>query len=176
MCSSDLPNDAILRFASVWKSYGVGRAVDDISFELTEGEVLTLLGPSGCGKTTTLRIAVGLEHAGGGEVWLNGRLVDAPGHGVFVPTHHRDIGMVFQSYAVWPHMTVFQNVAYPLKVRRRSASEIREAVTKALNLVGLESFRDRPGTKLSGGQQQRVAVARGLVLDRKSTRLNSSHT
>ena len=77
--------------------------------------------------------------------------------------HHRDIGMVFQSYAVWPHMTVFQNVAYPLKVRRRSASEIREAVTKALNLVGLESFRDRPGTKLSGGQQQRVAVARGLV-------------
>jgi ABC-type Fe3+/spermidine/putrescine transport system ATPase subunit len=157
------PNDAILRFASVWKSYGVGRAVDDISFELTEGEVLTLLGPSGCGKTTTLRIAVGLEHAGGGEVWLNGRLVDAPGHGVFVPTHHRDIGMVFQSYAVWPHMTVFQNVAYPLKVRRRSASEIREAVTKALNLVGLESFRDRPGTKLSGGQQQRVAVARGLV-------------
>lgn len=155
--------DRILHMEGIQKVYGSSVAVENTTLELFAGEILTLLGPSGCGKTTTLRLAIGLERATKGRIWFRDRLVDAPEQRVFVPTDKRDMGMVFQSYAIWPHMDVFGNVAYPLRVRRRKADEIRREVEKALDLVGLSGFENRPGTKLSGGQMQRVAVARGLV-------------
>ncbi len=159
------PAASLLKLKAVRKSYGAGAAaVQGIDLDLAPGEILTLLGPSGCGKTSTLRIAIGLERATSGEVWLNGRLVDAPAQKIFVPPERRNMGMVFQSYAIWPHMTVFDNVAYPLRSRRRPAAEIKAEVDRLLALVGLGSFADRPGTKLSGGQQQRVAIARGLAV------------
>ncbi len=157
------PKDRILHMEGIQKVYGTSVAVENTSLELFAGEILTLLGPSGCGKTTTLRLAIGLERATKGRIWFKDRLVDAPEDRVFVAPDKRDMGMVFQSYAIWPHMDVFGNVAYPLRVRRRKADEIRREVEKALDLVGLAGFENRPGTKLSGGQMQRVAVARGLV-------------
>jgi iron(III) transport system ATP-binding protein len=126
---------------------------------------VTLLGPSGCGKTTTLRMVAGLERASAGRISIGDRPVSDPGAGVFVPPEDRGLGVVFQSYAIWPHMTVFENVAYPLRVRRRSSAEIRQQVTAALRLVEMESFADRPSPALSGGQQQRVAIARALVFE-----------
>ena len=155
--------DTVLRFESVRKTYGEFIAVKGSSFSLKRGEILTLLGPSGCGKTTTLRMAIGLERASEGRIWFDDRLVDCVAERIFVPPEKRQMGMVFQSYAIWPHMNVFDNVAYPLKARGRPAAEIREAVHKVLDLVGLREFEQRSSTKLSGGQQQRVAVARALV-------------
>jgi iron(III) transport system ATP-binding protein len=140
-------------------------AVDDVSFDVEDGELLVLLGPSGCGKTTTLRMIAGLEEPDAGEVWLGSRVVSSSTRNLFVPTEKRNIGMVFQSYAIWPHMTVFENVAYPLRVRRRSRSVIREKVTQALDLLGLQGLENRPATQLSGGQQQRVALARAIVFE-----------
>ncbi len=139
------------------------RAVEDVSFTVEEGRFYTLLGPSGCGKTTTLRCIAGLERPEGGEITVDGRIVS--GAKVFVPPHERSIGMVFQSYAIWPHMNVFENVAYPLRVAkpRPSGAEIKRAVEEALTLVGLEGLNDRPAPQLSGGQQQRLAFARALV-------------
>jgi iron(III) transport system ATP-binding protein len=147
----------------VQKRYGSVLALESTDLDLCRGEILTLLGPSGCGKTTTLRLAIGLERATSGKIWFKDRLVDAPESKVYVSPEKRDMGMVFQSYAIWPHMDVFGNVAYPLKIRHRKADEIRQEVEKVLDLVGLAGFANRPGTKLSGGQMQRVAVARGLV-------------
>ncbi|MCS0503726.1 ABC transporter ATP-binding protein [Ancylobacter mangrovi] len=156
--------DALLSLRGVRKSYGgVAVAVEGVDLDLAPGEILTLLGPSGCGKTSTLRIAIGLERASDGEVWLGGQLVDAPARRIFVPPERRNMGMVFQSYAIWPHMSVFENVAYPLQARRRPAAEIKAEVDRLLDMTGLSSFADRPGTRLSGGQQQRVAIARGLA-------------
>jgi iron(III) transport system ATP-binding protein len=140
-------------------------AVDDVSFDVEDGELLVLLGPSGCGKTTTLRMIAGLEEPDAGEVWLGPRLVSSSTRNLFVPTEKRNIGMVFQSYAIWPHMTVFENVAYPLRVRRTAGSVIREKVTQALELLGLQGLENRPATQLSGGQQQRVALARAIVFE-----------
>ena len=139
------------------------RAVQDVSFAVEEGRFYTLLGPSGCGKTTTLRCIAGLERPDGGRIVIGGTLVS--GTGTFVPPQARGIGMVFQSYAVWPHMNVFDNVAYPLKVTRprRSKAEIDDAVREALVLVGLDGLEHRPAPQLSGGQQQRLALARALV-------------
>src|SRR5690606_13274934 len=138
------------------------RAVDEISFNVPIGTFLTLLGPSGCGKPTTLRAVAGLERANGGRIVLDGRLVSSPVSGVFVPAHRRNIGMVFQSYAVWPHTTVFENTAEPLEVvREKVASRVRtDRVTEALELGELGSFSNRMATQLSGGQQQRRALAR----------------
>ncbi|WP_161139887.1 ABC transporter ATP-binding protein [Propylenella binzhouense] len=158
------PAETVLALSHIQKTYGSFKAVSDVSFELRKGEILTLLGPSGCGKTSTLRIAIGLERATAGEVRLDGRIVDAPRERTFLPPEKRNMGMVFQSYAIWPHMSVFENVAYPLRARRRPAAEIRDEVTKLLRLVGLEAFAERRGTQLSGGQQQRVAIARGLAV------------
>lgn len=155
--------EEVIRLEGVHKFYGSYRAVEDVSLSVRRGEILTLLGPSGCGKTTTLRIAIGLERSSKGRVWFGEKLVDGRDDRVFVPPEKRNMGMVFQSYAIWPHMTVFENVAYPLKVRRRNADEVRREVMKVLDLVGLTGFEQRPGTMLSGGQMQRVAVARGLV-------------
>src|SRR5687767_9366409 len=139
------------------------RAVEDISFTVEEGRFFTLLGPSGCGKTTTLRCLAGLERPESGTIRLDDRVLS--GDARFVPTHARDIGMVFQSYAIWPHMSVFDNVAFPLEVAepRPGKPEIARAVAEALALVGLEGLEDRPAPQLSGGQQQRLALARALV-------------
>src|SRR5262249_29693272 len=124
------------------------RAVDDISFEVDDGELLVLLGPSGCGKTTTLRMIAGLEEPDGGEVWFGSALVSSAERNVFMPIEKRNIGMVFQSYAIWPHMSVYENVAYPLKVRRVSKRLADERVLKALATVGLEGLEQRQATQL----------------------------
>jgi iron(III) transport system ATP-binding protein len=143
-------------------SYGAVTAVDGISFEAQAGEFVSLLGPSGCGKTTTLRCIAGLESASAGEIRIADRVVAMDGREV--PPEKRGVNMVFQSYAVWPHMTVFDNVAYGLRTNRCPASEVAVRVAEALQMVGLFGFEARFGTELSGGQQQRVAVARAIVM------------
>ena len=145
------------------KIYGTNRVVDAVSFEVAKGEFVSLLGPSGCGKTTTLRCIAGLEDADDGEIAIGGETVSAPGRGVMIAPNARDVGMVFQSYAVWPHMTVAENVAFPLTIRKASASVVAERVAWALGIVGLRELRDRSPSQLSGGQQQRVALARAIV-------------
>jgi iron(III) transport system ATP-binding protein len=149
--------------------HGRMRAVDDVSFELENGTFFTLLGPSGCGKSTTLRSIAGLEEPDNGEIRIADQLVFSSTEGLRVPPHKRDIGMVFQSYAIWPHMTVFENVALPLKAskRRLSRSQIRERVLRSLATVQMEGLEDRPAPHLSGGQQQRLALARALVKEPK---------
>jgi iron(III) transport system ATP-binding protein len=146
------------------KQFSIGRpAVDGVSFHVAAGEIVVLLGPSGCGKTTTLRCIAGLEHATAGRISIGARVVSAPADGVQVPPRLRNIGMVFQSYAVWPHMTVWQNVAYPLRHRGIARAEIERKVAEVLELVGLAEFAQRSVVVLSGGQMQRVALARSLV-------------
>ena len=144
---------------------GPVRVIEGIDFEVPEGECYALLGPSGCGKTTTLRCVAGLEHPDAGTIAIGGRLVADPGKGVFVPVHERSIGMVFQSYAIWPHMVVFENVAYPLRVQKLKLgkADIRARVDEVLALVGMQAMAKRSASRLSGGQQQRVALARALV-------------
>lgn len=144
------------------KSFGPVRAVDDVSFEVAPGSILTMLGPSGCGKTTVLRCIAGLETAGAGRIEIGGRPVFADGRNL-VPAEARNVGMVFQSYAIWPHLTVFDNVAFGLKVRRRPRREIEAAVAAALALVRLPGYADRYPSQLSGGQMQRVVLARCLA-------------
>ena len=137
--------------------------MNGISFSVPRGKLFTLLGPSGCGKSTTLRCIAGLEKPEQGCVTVNGRThVDAAAN-IFVAPDKRGIGMVFQSYAIWPHMSVYQNVAYALEVKKTPRGEIRPRVMATLDLVGLAAFADRPAPKLSGGQQQRVALARAVV-------------
>jgi iron(III) transport system ATP-binding protein len=146
------------------KTFIAGRpAVDGVSFTVPAGEIVVLLGPSGCGKTTTLRCVAGLEHPTGGAISIGGRVVSAPDDGVMVPARQRGIGMVFQSYAVWPHMTVAQNVRYPLKHRGVARADADRMVAETLDLVGLRDYAERPVVSLSGGQMQRVALARSLV-------------
>jgi iron(III) transport system ATP-binding protein len=143
--------------------YGDVTAVDRVSFSAAEGEFVSLLGPSGCGKTTTLRCIAGLESASSGEIRIGATVVARDGHET--PPEQRGVNMVFQSYAVWPHMTVFENVAYGLRTRGDTRAEVTRRVNEALLLVGLEGFAARYGTELSGGQQQRVAVARAVVTE-----------
>jgi iron(III) transport system ATP-binding protein len=139
-------------------------AIDGIGFTIEQGEFFTLLGPSGCGKTTTLRCVAGLERPERGKIHLRGKAVFDSSTRVFVAPNQRNIGMVFQSYAIWPHLTVFNNVAFPLKsAGQRNFKILRDKVERVLGLVGLAGFEDRPATQLSGGQQQRVALARALV-------------
>src|SRR5581483_10188080 len=140
-------------------------AVEDLSLEVQQGEIFTLLGPSGCGKTTTLRIVAGLETPDEAAIFFKDRPIVITSKRLFVPPNKRNVGMVFQSYAIWPHMTVEENVAYPLKLRRVPRQEMRERVQKALELVGLSGLEKRPAPLLSGGQQQRVALARALVYE-----------
>ncbi len=142
------------------------RAVDGISLGIETGKLITLLGPSGCGKTTTLRCLAGLERPQSGRIVIGNRTVFDSAKRIFVPASDRGIGMVFQSYAIWPHMTVFENVAFPLRVARAkkySAAEIADRVSRMLDMVQLAGLARRPATQLSGGQQQRLAFARGLV-------------
>src|SRR5262245_25479110 len=141
-------------------------AVDDISLGVETGKLVTLLGPSGCGKTTTLRCLAGLERPESGRIVIADVTVCDIDKGVFVSPSDRGIGMVFQSYAIWPHMTVFENVAFPLRVardRKYSSPEIKDKVERALDMGRMSGFEARPATQLSGGQQQRLAFARGLV-------------
>ena len=141
---------------------GEVRALRGVSFEVGKGELFTLLGPSGCGKTTTLRCIAGLEQPLSGEILIDDHPVFSAACGTFVPPERRNIGMVFQSYAIWPHMTVFQNVAYPL-AKEAGRAEIGERVARILDRLSLGPLADRLAPNLSGGQQQRVALARALV-------------
>ena len=151
----------------LWKTYpgGTSPAVKDLSVDVLDGEILTLLGPSGCGKTTTLRMVAGLETPDAGDIFFGEEAVVMTSRRFNLPPNKRNVGMVFQSYAIWPHMTVAENVAFPLKARRFPKREIKDRVLRALDLVGLAGFEDRPGPLLSGGQQQRVAFARALVTE-----------
>src|SRR5689334_9197808 len=143
------------------------KAAQDVSFTVPEGQLFTLLGPSGCGKTTTLRSIAGLEKPRVGEIAVNDRVVYSSSRGIFITPNRRGFGMVFQSYAIWPHMNVFQNAAFPLDVgeKRYSGQDKRDKVMRVLKAVQLDHLADREATKLSGGQQQRLALARALVME-----------
>jgi putative spermidine/putrescine transport system ATP-binding protein len=157
-----MATDPIVRFVGVYKTYdGVNRVVDGLDLDIARGEFLTLLGPSGSGKTTTLMMLAGFEATTGGEILLEGRSIGK------LPPHKREIGMVFQNYALFPHMTVAENIAFPLSVRALPKSEIEERVDKVLAMVQLRALAHRRPAQLSGGQQQRVAVARALVYEPK---------
>ena len=143
------------------------KALDNVNLSIPANRIFTLLGPSGCGKTTLLRCIVGLEAPDTGEIKIGDDVVLSTDRKIFVPTEKRGLGMVFQTYAIWPHMNVFNNVAYPLQTRKMPKDVIRSKVEKTLRFVQLEGFEDRPATKLSGGQQQRVALARALVAEPK---------
>jgi iron(III) transport system ATP-binding protein len=145
------------------KEFGDQRALDDVSFEVKEGELFTLLGPSGCGKSTTLMSIAGFQHPEAGRIAVgDDTFVDAV-RKIAVPAEQRNLGIVFQSYAVWPHMTVFENLAFPLKVRKLKREAIRTRVREVLELVEMLPYEQRYPHQLSGGQQQRVALARALV-------------
>ena len=146
------------------KLYGKTVAVDGVDLDIGKGEFMTFLGPSGCGKTTTLRMIAGLIEPTEGEISVGGKLLSSPGTKV-VPPEKRNMGMVFQSYAVWPHMTVFENVAFPLRNLKKSKEEIGKRVRDALELVKLDGLEDRYPSNLSGGQQQRVALARAMAIE-----------
>jgi len=152
-------------FKKVGKVFPGGiRVVDQFNLEISEGEFVSFLGPSGCGKTTSLRMLAGLEKNTEGVISIAGDIVSDPERHIFVPPEKRRVGMVFQSYAVWPHMNVFENVAYPLKMANRPKDEIRDRVLKMLAVVEMQGLEERKPSQLSGGQQQRVALARGLVM------------
>ena len=140
-------------------------AVKALSLEVRDGEVFTLLGPSGCGKSTTLRMVAGLERPDEGNIYFGDKAVVITARRYFLPSEKRAIGMVFQSYAIWPHMTVEENIAFPLKARKFPRAEIKGRVARALELVGMTGFETRPAPMISGGQQQRVALARALVTE-----------
>src|SRR4029434_5391813 len=146
---------------------GEVRAVQNVSINIADGQFFTLLGPSGSGKSTTLRCIAGLEQPEDGEIHIGGECVFSSQRGILVPPEERPIGMVFQSYAIWPHMDVFHNVAFPLlygsRGKRYSKAEVEKNVMDALNTVQVGGWANRPATQLSGGQQQRVALARALV-------------
>ena len=146
-----------VEFQHVTKTYGKVRAVIDLNFTIEPGKLVTLLGPSGCGKTTTLRLIAGLEMATEGSIFIGGKDV------TLLSASDRDVSMVFQSYALFPHMTVMQNVSYGLTMSRLSKAEVSEKALEGLELVSLSGFGERLPSELSGGQQQRVAVARALV-------------
>jgi len=161
----DASAQLVLELRDVRRQFGSVAAVDGLSLTITPGEVFTLLGPSGCGKSTTLRIVAGLEQPDRGAVYLAGRLMASGEQGFSLAPEKRDLGMVFQSYAIWPHMTVFDNVAFPLQLRGVRGATLRDRVSGVLDLVGLSGLGSRGASELSGGQQQRVALARAIVMD-----------
>ncbi len=157
-----------VKFEKVGKQYEKGSfAVNDFTLEIQDGEFVSFLGPSGCGKTTTLRMIAGLENNTHGKIFLGDEIVSDSENSVFMPPEKRHVGMVFQSYAVWPHMNVFDNIAYPLKIQKCPKDEIHKRVTNILEIVELDGLEKRMPNQLSGGQQQRVALARGLVMEPK---------
>ncbi len=148
---------------NISRRFGSAAAVAGIDLDVEEGQFVTFLGPSGCGKTTTLRMIAGLERNDSGTIAIAGQTVSDAQRGLFVPPEKRNAGMVFQSYAIWPHMTVFDNVAYPLRVRRMAGAEVQQRTQEALRTVEMGPYAERSATALSGGQQQRVAIARAIV-------------
>ena len=153
---------------------GEVRAVEDVTFDVEAGAFFTLLGPSGCGKSTTLRCIAGLERPDSGDITLEDAVLVSSSQGMWTPPHKRPMGMVFQSYAIWPHMNVFENVAFPLKQgpQKFSGAEVRDRVMRSLALVHLDGLEKRPAPQLSGGQQQRLALARALVNEPKALLLD----
>lgn len=152
-----------VEFKNVSKAYQDNTILREMSFKINDGEFVSFLGPSGCGKTTSLRMVAGLENNSLGEISIGDELISSPDKKIFVPTRERKLGMVFQSYAIWPHMNVFENVAFPLRMSKVSESEIVKKVEEVLALVELTGMAYRMPSSLSGGQQQRVALARALV-------------
>ncbi|KAA2317097.1 ABC transporter ATP-binding protein [Pseudooceanicola sediminis] len=161
---------AELSFSNLSKQFDGVAALDSINAQITSGEFVALLGPSGCGKTTLLRLTAGFEHPSAGEIQIGGHTV--AGAGQFVPPEDRGVGIVFQSYALWPHKSVYANVAYPLEVRRVPRAERQARVAEALSLTGLSDLAQRMPSQLSGGQRQRVALARCLVFDPRAVLLD----
>jgi iron(III) transport system ATP-binding protein len=154
---------ATVSLQGLTKKFSQLAAVEDLRLDIKDGEFVSLLGPSGCGKTTTLRLVAGFLEPDGGEIRVNDAVISSPS--VLIPPERRNMSMIFQSYAVWPHMTVAQNVAYGLKFKKISKNEADQKVTRLLELVHLETLRERYPGELSGGQQQRVALARALVVE-----------
>jgi iron(III) transport system ATP-binding protein len=156
---------ASVRVENLTKTFGNVPALSDLSLQVAASEMLVLVGPSGCGKTTCLRCLAGLERSTSGRILIGDRVVTAIEEGIFIAPENRQIGMVFQSYAVWPHMTVFENIAYPLRAMGTPRNAIKPRVEEALRLVRLGNLAERYSSQLSGGQQQRVALARSLVAE-----------
>jgi iron(III) transport system ATP-binding protein len=154
-----------VRIEKLVKRFGNVAAVAGVDIMIPEGKIVTLLGPSGCGKTTTLRCLAGFENADEGRIWIGDRLVFDSKQNINLVPQKRDMGMVFQSYAVWPHMSVFENIAFPLRIRKTSRGKIKDQVERAMRMVGIEELKDRLPSEISGGQQQRVAFARAIVYD-----------
>lgn len=152
-----------IKIVNVSKRYGKILAADSVSFSVNDREFFSLLGPSGCGKSTLLRCVAGLEEPTEGKIYIGETLVNSTSDHVDVPTELRPIGMVFQNYAVWPHMTVRENIAYPLKIKKMSREPMKKKLDEALHSVGLGRLADRYPNQLSGGEQQRVALARALI-------------
>jgi multiple sugar transport system ATP-binding protein len=146
-----------IEFRNVTKTFGDACVVDDLSLEVRDGEFIVLLGPSGCGKTTTLRMLAGLENSTAGDIFIDGERVND------VPTQHRDLAMVFQSYALYPHMTIAENIGYPLRVRKLDKAERAARVQRVAAMLEIESLLERKPRQLSGGERQRVALARAIV-------------
>lgn len=153
----------IIRIEGVSKGYGDHQILNDLTLSITKGTCFTLLGPSGCGKTNLLRLIAGFESPDKGKIYIDGVLVSDPENGIEIPPENRGLGVVFQDYAVWPHMSVFENIAYPLKIAKRPKDEINTLVMEMVDIVGLTGLDKRLPSELSGGQQQRVALARALV-------------
>jgi iron(III) transport system ATP-binding protein len=149
------------------KALGTVTAVNDFCLKVNEGECFSFLGPSGCGKTTTLRMIAGFEDLSEGAIYLGGHAVSVKAKNIYLPPEERGLGMVFQAFAVWPHMTIFDNVAFPLQVQKRPAAEIRERVKVALKHCSLDGMEKIYPSDLSGGQQQRIALARAIVVNPK---------
>ncbi len=158
-----LSEKSYIQLLNLTKTYGNVAAVKALNLNVAKNEFVSLLGPSGCGKTTTLRMIAGLIEPTSGEIIIGNRTLTS--NNIFIPPEGRKLGMVFQSYAVWPHMNVYNNVAYPLRIKRQPSTEIRKRVLQILELTRLKDYTDRMPHELSGGQQQRVALARALVME-----------
>ena len=154
-----------VRIEKLIKRFGKVAAIDGVDIHIPEGKIVTLLGPSGCGKTTTLRCLAGFENADEGKIWIGDQLIFDSRQKINLSPQKRGMGMVFQSYAVWPHMSVFENIAFPLRIRKAPRGKIKEQVERALKMVGIEELKDRLPSEISGGQQQRVAFARAIVYE-----------
>ena len=154
-------SDIVLK--NITKRFGKSVAVDNLNLTIADGDFITLLGPSGCGKTTTLRMIAGLETPTEGEIWIDGKCVFSAEKGINVPPSKRDVGFLFQNYALWPHMTVYQNISFGLENMKWPKDRIRKKVDELLKMLKIEEFEKRYPSELSGGQQQRVALARAIV-------------
>ncbi|MCX7779923.1 MAG: ABC transporter ATP-binding protein [Negativicutes bacterium] len=153
----------IIRIEGIAKSYGNHQVHQNLTLSIERGECFTLLGPSGCGKTVLLRLIAGFETPDAGRITIANTVVTDPAAGIHIPPDQRGLGVVFQDYAVWPHMTVFENVAYPLKIAKRPENELKNRVMEIVEMVGMKGLERRLPSELSGGQQQRVALARALI-------------